>query len=337
MIRSTTGDILKSESQAIVNTVNCEGFMGKGIAYQFKLAFPKNFESYVTACKKGFLTPGKLHTFLESNKIIINFPTKNKWREKSKYQFIEDGLIELKRTINDLKIKSISIPPLGCGNGGLDWKKVRETIIAELNDLDQVDILLYEPSQNYSSQPTIEPSLSLSHYLIMQLKEELSKFSRFRLQKSAFMVDFFREENYFKFNAHHYGPYSHSLDIISKQISEFQKFHSVETCSAKLMVAKKLQSKNFYQAIDDTSPFIEKSAKFINSFRNDKSLELATSILYVIHTTKRTNTEQIINLIQSWSERKKALFSEQEILNQTEALIRDGVLKTDMLGHIYKA
>ncbi len=337
MIHSTTGDILKSESHAIVNTVNCEGFMGKGIAYQFKLTFPENFASYAEACKKNALTPGKLHTFQERKKLIINFPTKNKWREKSKYEYIEGGLKELKKVIKDLKIESISIPPLGCGNGGLDWNKVKEIIISELSDLKETEILLYEPSKNYSSKPTIEPSLSLSHYLTMQLKESLSKFSRFRLQKLAFLVDFFKEDNYFKFDAHHYGPYSHSLDIVSKQISEFQNYHNIKTPPAMLMLEKKLQSKSFFQTVDDFSPTIKKSAEIINATISDKDLELTTSILYIIHTTKRSTQDQIINTLKSWSERKSAIFSEQEISDQIESLIKNKVLKKDMFEHVCKA
>ena len=124
----TTGDLLQSDAEALVNTVNCEGYMGKGIAYQFKLKFPNNNKDYVKACKNGTLRPGKLHVYKESEKIIINFPTKDKWREKSRMEYIEDGLDALVLLIKELNIKSIAIPPLGSGNGGLIWNDVKQVL-----------------------------------------------------------------------------------------------------------------------------------------------------------------------------------------------------------------
>ena len=126
----TTGDLLQSDAEALVNTVNCEGYMGKGIAYQFKLKFPNNNKDYIKACKSGVLRPGKLHFYREAGKIIINFPTKDKWREKSQIKYIEDGLDSLILLIEELNIKSIAIPPLGSGNGGLVWADVKQ-ILAE--------------------------------------------------------------------------------------------------------------------------------------------------------------------------------------------------------------
>lgn len=143
MLFYTTGDLLQSNAEALVNTVNCEGYMGKGIAYQFKLQFPDNNVDYVKACKNGQLKPGKLHYFRERGKIIINFPTKNKWREKSKIEYIETGLDELLVLISNLNIKSIAIPPLGSGNGGLIWTNVKEVIIDKLQAISEdVDIYI---------------------------------------------------------------------------------------------------------------------------------------------------------------------------------------------------
>lgn len=125
MLTYTTGDLLKSGAEALVNTVNCEGYMGKGIAYQFKLQFPKNNEDYVRACKSGALAIGKLHYYKEKDKTIINFPTKNRWREKSHMEYIGKGLDQLVVLIQNLDLSSIAIPPLGSGNGGLIWAEVK--------------------------------------------------------------------------------------------------------------------------------------------------------------------------------------------------------------------
>jgi O-acetyl-ADP-ribose deacetylase (regulator of RNase III)/uncharacterized protein YwgA len=336
MIRLTTGNILESTAEAIVNTVNCEGYMGKGIAYQFKLEFPLNFESYAQYCKKKLLRPGKLHVFRENGKIIINFPTKDKWRAKSKYEYIEDGLKALKDALKAWEINSISIPPLGCGNGGLEWGKVKDIIFSELGDEENLDIILYEPSKSYKSQPKVEPSLSLSHYLAMEVKNHLTKFSRFRLQKALFLVDFLNNENYFRFDAHKFGPYSHSLDIVSKQISEYQDYHKSDTKNAQQLLEKKLQSENFYKSKISNAEPISKATSFVNDIKSDWELELATSILYVIHSKKITSTQEIHSTISNWTERKNELFKEFDIDKTIQELADQKLITIDFLNNITK-
>ncbi len=145
------GDLLRQETDAIVNTVNCMGVMGKGIALQFKRKWPENFKVYEKACRSGLVKTGKMFVHdlgaLHNGKpeFIINFPTKNHWREKSKLSYIEEGLDDLIKVIRELKIKSIAIPPLGCGNGGLDWDVVKKIIEESLAPLD-IDIRLFSPS-----------------------------------------------------------------------------------------------------------------------------------------------------------------------------------------------
>ena len=138
MIQYVTGNLLRSNAEALVNTVNTVGVMGKGIALQFKEAFPQNYKAYRNACKTGALKPGKLLVFTEETPqgavTIINFPTKTDWRSKSTYAFIEEGLKELRLQINLLGLKSVALPPLGCGNGGLDWAKVKPLIEQFLSD-----------------------------------------------------------------------------------------------------------------------------------------------------------------------------------------------------------
>jgi len=144
------GNLLDSSAQALVNTVNTVGVMGKGIALQFKEAFPENHRQYVKVCKEGKLKPGVLlvvrENTLEGEKIIINFPTKTEWFRKSSYALIESGLKELVNVIKAHNITSIAIPPLGCGNGGLSWIKVRALIEQYLGNIDDVDVQVYEPN-----------------------------------------------------------------------------------------------------------------------------------------------------------------------------------------------
>ena len=155
MIEYKTGNILRESVEALVNTVNCVGVMGRGIALQFKKDFPENFKTYATACKKGELQPGRMHVF-ETKKLInplyiINFPTKRHWRGKSRMEDIESGLKALVDVIHKYKIRSIAIPPLGCGLGGLNWMEVKALIEVELNILKNVQIIIFEPNGSSST------------------------------------------------------------------------------------------------------------------------------------------------------------------------------------------
>ncbi len=149
MIRFKTGDILAEDVEALVNTVNCVGVMGRGIALQFKKAFPENFRAYAETCKRGGLLPGRMFVFetraLTNPRYIVNFPTKRHWRNNSRIEDIEAGLVDLTRIIHERNIRSIAVPPLGCGLGGLDWKVVRQHIEDALRDLNGVEIVVFEP------------------------------------------------------------------------------------------------------------------------------------------------------------------------------------------------
>ncbi|HYX10244.1 MAG TPA: macro domain-containing protein, partial [Bacteroidales bacterium] len=146
------GNLLNADTDALVNTVNTVGIMGKGIALQFKERFPNNFNAYKKECLKGNVQIGKMFVFKENTiegvKIIINFPTKKKWYHKSSYKYIEEGLQDLVEVIEDYNIESIAIPPLGCGNGGLKWEKVRSILEKYLSKLEGVRIIIYEPNDN---------------------------------------------------------------------------------------------------------------------------------------------------------------------------------------------
>ncbi|WP_259065873.1 macro domain-containing protein [Mucilaginibacter sp. X4EP1] len=149
MIRYTTGNIMDSSAEALVNTVNTVGVMGKGIALQFKQAFPHNFNVYKQACLNGHLTTGKIlavkdNELLMGERLILNFPTKQHWKMPSKYEYVESGLIALVSYLQDNPVKSIAMPALGCGNGGLEWQKVKLLIEQHLAGLDMA-LWVYEP------------------------------------------------------------------------------------------------------------------------------------------------------------------------------------------------
>ena len=150
MINITRGNILEDNSEALVNTVNTVGVMGKGVALLFKHQFPENFQKYVDACRLGNVQTGKMFVTetdsLFGPKWIINFPTKQHWRNPSKLIWIRDGIFDLNKIIQEKKIKSVAIPPLGCGNGGLKWNIVLPLIVNSLNNTQDVRITIYEPT-----------------------------------------------------------------------------------------------------------------------------------------------------------------------------------------------
>lgn len=333
MINLVTGDILESNAECLVNTVNCEGYMGKGIAYQFKLKFPKNNDDYVKACRNGSLTVGKLHHYCEDGKIIVNFPTKNKWRKKSELYYVTDGLKELVDLIKLQKIKSIAIPPLGCGNGGLNWSDVKPIILENLQSLSQlVDIYIYEPSKYYQHSPKQAPKLNTSHLILMTFKPNLSKFNKLRLQKTAYFMNLFSGYEYFKFEKHLYGPYAHSIDILNKDIKEFQKYYNIDTDQAYQLAKTILVSESVDKKLRIFSPAIHSATEFVNLIKTDKELELLATICSVIQTELGLNEMEINSKIKSWSEEKATKFSQQKIIEGINKLEAFSIISRDLLG-----
>ncbi|WP_337520356.1 type II toxin-antitoxin system antitoxin DNA ADP-ribosyl glycohydrolase DarG [Anaerotignum faecicola] len=332
----TTGDLLKSEAEALVNTVNCEGYMGKGIAYQFKLRYPENNSDYVKICKRGELKPGNLHYFREGGKIIINFPTKDKWRAKSKMEYIEDGLWELKKLISDLGIKSIAIPPLGSGNGGLNWPEVKKNIELALEDIaDTVDIYIFEPSgNNYSLTPRKEPKLSTSAYILMKVKNNLDRFGSMRLQKTCYFIDLFSSIKYFKFKKHKYGPYDHAIDVISKSIKEFQDYHgTTSTKEAEIILYNKIVSESVEKKIAEIMPSLTRACTFVNSVRTNTELECLSTICFLIETNGALFGEEIVTGFKEWSEDKAKRFNEDMIYSGINRLLLEGIIEEGFIGY----
>lgn len=143
------GDLFAEPVDAIVNTVNCVGVMGKGLALEFKRRYPGNFEAYRAACQAGQVRPGRVFVYRASGigmpRFIINFPTKTHWRGRSRLEWIDDGLADLSRVIREEGIRSIAVPALGCDLGGLDWQDVRPRIAAMLARHDGIRGVVFEP------------------------------------------------------------------------------------------------------------------------------------------------------------------------------------------------
>lgn len=331
-----TGNILESDAQCIVNTVNCEGYMGKGIAYQFKNAFPKNNDDYVKACRTGKLTVGTIHNFIENGKIIVNFPTKDKWREKSKISYINDGMDSLVKFIQEKNIKSIAIPPLGCGNGGLNWNEVQPLLLEKIAPIQENrDIILYSPTLKNMGDIDIKkaPKLNLSHLILMKYKLALSNFGKIRLQKTAYFMNLFMGKEYFSFTAQQFGPYAHSIEILSKNIAEYQNFYKKDTNEAFQHAVNIQISSKINNELNNLNKFIDKAIDLVNSYSNTTYLELAATICFIVQHENISTEEQIIDYVKSWSKRKDSIYSKEDILNSLNQLLVKGFIIKDLMGY----
>jgi O-acetyl-ADP-ribose deacetylase (regulator of RNase III) len=223
-VHIATGDLLEQRVDAIVNTVNTVGVMGKGIALQFKRKWPANFKAYEAACKRGQVVPGKMFVFdnggLVEPKFIINFPTKRQWRHPSRLADIDAGLVDLIAQVKHLGICSIAIPPLGCGNGGLNWDEVRPRIEAAFAALPDVDVRLFAPTVSKGVRELMpdeaKPKMTAGRAAIIKVmsvyREMRYALSQIEVQKlTYFLVRGGQDLPGLHFVKHSYGPYAQAL------------------------------------------------------------------------------------------------------------------------------
>ena len=230
MLELVDGDLLRAGTEAIVNTVNCVGVMGKGIALQFKQAFPKNYDAYRAACERKEVKPGHMFVFDTGSMInprwIINFPTKDHWKGKSKLKDVESGLVDLKKVIVANGIRSIAIPPLGCGNGGLDWKVVGTIIKDAFVDMPDVDVRLFTPAGapkfDEMAVATAKPNMTRGRALVLKLLGLYGaagyKHSMLEVQKLTYFLQAAGEDLRLGFIKYHYGPYAENLNHVLQRI-----------------------------------------------------------------------------------------------------------------------
>ncbi len=227
MIHFTRGNLFDANVEALVNTVNTVGVMGKGIALMFKQRYPNSAQAYTSACKGGHLEVGQVLLTpsgeLVGPRWIIHFPTKKHWRHPSDLAWIQDGLDDLRQVVSLQGIRSIAIPPLGCGNGKLDWSVVRPEIESRLGNLEGVDVIVFEPTDTYYNEPKargveeLTPARALVFELIRRYCSLGIDCALIEAQKLAWFLSRSCEELGvpdpldLRFQAHRYGPYADGL------------------------------------------------------------------------------------------------------------------------------
>ncbi len=335
MIEYTKGNMFECNADCLINTVNCEGFMGKGIAYQFKVRFPENNKSYMKACKSGELTVGKVHYYIEEGITIVNFPTKNKWRENSKIEYIETGMNYFVELLPRLEVKKIAIPPLGCGNGGLIWPDVKEIIENKIVNLaDKYDFIIFEPSSSYKAVLKSPPQISVSGLVLLDIRLNLKKFNGIRLQKAGYFVNLFLEQEYFRFDKWKYGPYSHSIDIVARNIKEYQEYYGIDNSQATFeQMYRVICSEKVDDKFNKLHAAVKKSTEYVNAIKTDKKLEGVATVLYLVQTGLSKNREQLIEGFKKWSEDKANRFSDKYISECIDYLEETLIISLNICGN----
>lgn len=318
------GNLLTADVDALVNTVNTEGVMGKGLALQFKKAFPENFASYERACKAGEVKTGQMHIVqrLASPRFIINFPTKRHWRQPSKLEYVRDGLRDLVAQVKRLNIESIAVPPLGCGNGGLEWSAVRPLIIEAFAAAPDVRVVLYEPADAPAADQIIDrrakPGMTPARAAVLALMgryvetEYDYRLSLVEVQKLAYFLQLAGENLRLEYRAHHYGPYADNLRKALRNIEGHYTRgvgdgkNSPET-PLELLPGAVDEARAFLEQRPETLARLDRVAALIEGFETPFGMELLGTVHWVMqHGANPDDADDVLAKVQSWSERKRS-------------------------------
>jgi len=354
MIRFTQGNLLEARTEALVNTVNTVGVMGKGIALMFKERFAENYRLYSAACKAGEVETGKVHVTavneLDGPRWIVNFPTKRHWRSPSQMAWIAEGLQDLRRFLIENNVKSVAVPPLGAGNGGLKWPEVREQIVDVLSDLD-VDVLVFEPSNQYlnvakrSGVEKLTPARALIAELVRRYWVLGMECSLLEIQKLAWFLERAIEQLPdtknpldLKFVAHKYGPYANRLEHLlnnldgsylhcDKRISDADISDVIwfdQDRKAFVQTYLKTEAKEYSEAL-------ERTAKLIDGFESPFGMELLATVDWLLSQKEVSPTVPAVReALKHWeggsgaAARKSRLFDDSALEIALKRLISSG-------------
>jgi len=305
MITYTEGNLLEADAEALVNTVNTVGVMGKGIALMFKERFDRNFALYVSACKAKQVRVGHMFVTetdeLEGPRWIINFPTKEHWKGDSRLEWVESGLEDLKRVLRERKIRSVAIPPLGAGNGGLDWPTVKARIHSALADLDDVEVVVYEPTNRYQNVAKragvqkLTPARALVAEGVRRYWVLGMECSLLEVQKLAWFLDRsldhlgLRNDLKLNFVAHRYGPFAQNLNHLLNSLdgSYLRSDKRIADAGPLDVIGFDDERKDLVQGYlqseaKDVAPALELASQVIDGFESPFGMELLASVDWLL-------------------------------------------------------
>lgn len=355
MIRIKLGDIFESEMKTLVNTINCVGVMGKGIAKIYKDRYPKMFEEYKDMCTKKLIHTGYLYPYYEDNSVkILNFPTKQHWRSPSKLEYIQEGLNWFIQNYERLKITSIAFPTLGCGNGGLDWETVGPLMYQSLKDL-PIDIEIYAPFGTEKSKLQVEfllvnenkvnktgviyEKINNNWLLVLQLIKKLEeseyniKVGRTIFQKICYVLSRYGTDIGVEFSKGTYGPYSADIKKIITILSNNNLIYEKEYGKMMLITVSKdfKIDKSLYSQKDIEN--VNKTFQLFKRVKDTNQAELITTILFSFDSLKETYHEVTENMIYQyileWKKRFSGYQSELKIRELIKSLTGMNLIATD--------
>jgi O-acetyl-ADP-ribose deacetylase (regulator of RNase III) len=331
MIEYKRGDILSEDAEALVNTVNCAGIMGRGIALQFKKAFPENFKAYAKACKNHEVQPGRVFVFetgrILNPRLIINFPTKRHWRDRSRMEDIEAGLEDLTKVISAKRITSIAVPPLGCGLGGLDWEFVRAKMESALQHVDGVRVTIFEPAgapeTTIAARSPAAPKMSAGRAALVGLTQRyldglLDPFvTLLEVHKLMYFLQAGGEPLRLRYVKAPYGPYAENLRHVLNAmeghlLSGYADGGDNPDKHIQIVPGADKSAEAFLAQHPETSSRVRRVVKLVDGFETPFGLELLATVHWVVNRENARTLDEVVGRTYAWNERKKQ-FSERQI------------------------
>lgn len=342
MIEYKSGDILQADVEAVVNTVNCVGVMGRGIALQFKKAFPENFKAYAVACQNEEVQPGRMFVFqtgqLTNPRFIINFPTKRHWRGASRLEDIQSGLHALVDTIRQYHIKSIAIPPLGSGLGGLDWMVVKPQIEAALKPQSDVQVIIYEPNGAPAANSMVHnrkvPNMTAGRAALVELVNRyldglLDPFvTLLEVHKLMYFLQEAGEPLRLNYQKAPYGPYAENLRHVLHAIEGHLIFGYADGGDAPdkpitLVPGAAQDAAAFLQQHPDTSDRFDRVSDLVKGFESSFGMELLATVHWVIKNESARSFDEVIEKVYAWNTRKQQ-FTRRQVALAVDVLSKKG-------------
>lgn len=330
MIEYKTGDLLAEDAEALVNTVNCDGFMGRGIALQFKQAWPENFRAYAAACRREEVRPGRMFVFetgrFTNPRWIVNFPTKRHWRGKSRLEDIESGLEDLVALIRTRAIRSIAVPPLGAGLGGLAWEEVRSRIERTLGGIPAVRVVVFEPkgapARGIGGRSAKAPPMTPGRAALVGLMDRylaglIDPFvSLLEVHKLMYFLQEAGEPLKLRLAKGHYGPYAENLrnvlaEIEGHLVSGYGDGGDEPEKPLELLPGSLEEAQTLLDALPDTRARFDKVAKLVEGFESPFGLELLSTVHWVRCHEGARSEEETVERTYAWGERKRQFTPDQ--------------------------
>lgn len=345
MIEFTSGDILKCEAEALVNTVNCVGIMGRGIALQFKNMYPDNFKAYAAACQRGDVQPGRMFVYetgqLTLPRYIINFPTKRHWRGKSRLEDIDAGLGDLVAVIRERGIRSIALPPLGSGLGGLNWQQVRPRIEQALSALPDVHVLVFEPAGAPANDKMAHvrevPKMTAGRAALVELIHRylgglLDPFvTLLEVHKLMYFMQEAGEPLRLKYVKAPYGPYAENLRHVLRTveghlISGYADGGDAPDKPLNLVPGAIEEAKTFLDQHEGTRTRFDQVTQLVEGFESPYGLELLSTVHWVITHEGVKRLDEVADRVHAWNARKLQ-FTPRQIAIAADRLQAQGWLE----------